>query len=179
MVIVHSRSKRKLTGGRYKAKKTKILSRAGSKPTLSKIGDKKLKSVRTIGGNSKTRTVQSTEINVFDPKSKKYLKAKMESVMSNPANRHYVRRNIITKGSIAIDGISLTVSAVSNSGFEVNIIPFSWEHTSLVERKIGDFVNLETDMLGKYVNRYLSSMSGKGGVGMETLAAAGFLAVDT
>ncbi len=86
---------------------------------------------------------------------------------------------IVEKGSIAIDGISLTVSAVSDSGFEVNIIPFSWEHTSLVDRKSGDFVNLETDMLGKYVNRYLSSMAGKSGVGMETLAAAGFLAVDT
>ena len=90
-----------------------------------------------------------------------------------------VALGVVEKGSIAIDGISLTVSAVSDSGFEVNIIPFSWEHTSLSERKSGDFVNLETDMLGKYVSRYLSAMAEKGGVGMETLAAAGFLAVDT
>jgi small subunit ribosomal protein S8e len=100
MVIVHSRSKRKPTGGRYKTKRTKRLSRAGSKPTLSKIGKKKLKSVRSVGGNSKTRTVEAKEINVYDPKTKKYVKAKIDSVVSNPANRHYVRRNILTKGSI-------------------------------------------------------------------------------
>ncbi len=82
---------------------------------------------------------------------------------------------IVEKGSIAIDGISLTVSAVSNSGFEVNIIPFSWEHTSLSGRNVGDKVNLETDMLGKYVTRYMAKVSDKSGVGMNTLAAAGFL----
>lgn len=90
-----------------------------------------------------------------------------------------IAAGIVEKGSIAIDGISLTVSAVSERGFEVNIIPFSWEHTSLAERRAGDLVNLETDMLGKYVNRYMSAMSAKGGIGMETLASAGFLAVDT
>ncbi len=82
---------------------------------------------------------------------------------------------IVEKGSIAIDGISLTVSAVSDSGFEVNIIPFSWEHTSLSGRNVGDKVNLETDMLGKYVTRYMAKVSDKSGVGMNTLAAAGFL----
>ena len=86
---------------------------------------------------------------------------------------------IVEKGSIAIDGISLTVSAVNDNGFEVNIIPFSWEHTSLSVRNIGDKVNLETDMLGKYVNRYMAKIAVKTGVGMNTLAAAGFLAVDT
>ncbi len=83
---------------------------------------------------------------------------------------------IVEKGSIAIDGISLTVSAVSDSGFEVNIIPFSWEHTSLSGRSVGDMVNLETDMLGKYVSRILSKTAVKTGVGMDTLASAGFLA---
>ncbi len=82
---------------------------------------------------------------------------------------------IVEKGSIAIDGISLTVSAVSESDFEVNIIPFSWEHTSLSARNVGDVVNLETDMLGKYVAKYLLKTSSKAGVGMNTLASAGFL----
>lgn len=82
---------------------------------------------------------------------------------------------IVEKGSVAIDGISLTVSAVSESGFEVNIIPFSWEHTSLSARRVGDLVNLETDMLGKYVAKYLMNSSASAGVGMNTLASAGFL----
>jgi len=86
-----------------------------------------------------------------------------------------VAAGIIEKGSIAIDGISLTVSAVSADGFEVNIIPFTWEHTSLAERKEGDSVNLETDMLGKYVKRYLDSVAGKSGLSMEQLVSAGFM----
>jgi small subunit ribosomal protein S8e len=100
MVIVQGRSKRKPTGGRYKSKITKRLSRAGSKPILTKIGEIKKKIVKTIGGNKKTKIVQANTINAYDPKSKKYVKAKIETVMSNPANRHYVRRNIITKGTI-------------------------------------------------------------------------------
>jgi riboflavin synthase len=86
---------------------------------------------------------------------------------------------VVDKGSVTIDGISLTVSAVSETWFEVNIIPFTWAHTSLVERKIGDGVNLETDLLGKYVARYLDSRRKKSGVKLDSLAAAGFLAVDT
>ncbi len=86
---------------------------------------------------------------------------------------------VVEKGSIAIDGISLTVSSASDEGFEVNIIPFTWEHTSLRDRAEGDGVNLETDMLGKYVQRYLAASQAGRGVDMDTLAAAGFLAVDT
>ena len=97
---MQSKSKRKPTGGRYKSKQTKRLSRAGSKPILTKIAKRKIKKVRTIGGNRKIKTAQAEIINVFDPKSKKYIKAKLETVMSNPANRHYVRRNILTKGTI-------------------------------------------------------------------------------
>ena len=82
---------------------------------------------------------------------------------------------IIEKGSVAIDGISLTVSAVGDDWFEVNIIPFTWEHTSLAERKVGDSVNLETDMLGKYVKRYVDAVAGGGSLSLEKLAAAGFV----
>ncbi|MBT3191658.1 MAG: riboflavin synthase [Verrucomicrobia bacterium] len=86
---------------------------------------------------------------------------------------------IVEKGSISIDGISLTVSMVSADRFAVNIIPFSWDHTSLRERRAGDSVNLETDMFGKYVQRYLSSVPTSTGVDLASLASAGFLAVDT
>jgi riboflavin synthase len=60
----------------------------------------------------------------------------------------------ILKGSIAVDGISLTVAALRPGEFDVQIIPFTWEHTNLHARRVGERVNLECDMLGKYVVRF-------------------------
>jgi riboflavin synthase len=60
---------------------------------------------------------------------------------------------IVRKGSIAIDGISLTVADLREAEFDVMIIPFTWEHTNLSARATGDRVNLECDMVGKYVAR--------------------------
>ncbi len=62
---------------------------------------------------------------------------------------------IAQKGSIAVDGISLTVNDVSDDYFEVNIIPHTWEHTTLSDRKAGDNINIEIDMLARYVARML------------------------
>ncbi|MBL9172807.1 MAG: riboflavin synthase [Verrucomicrobiales bacterium] len=62
-----------------------------------------------------------------------------------------VRPFLLFKGSIAVDGISLTVAAVTRSGFRVWIIPHTREVTALSERSVGDRVNLEADLLGKYV----------------------------
>lgn len=64
-------------------------------------------------------------------------------------------RYIVQKGSIAIDGISLTVAEVKPASFIVWIIPHTYEVTALRERKVGDAVNLETDILGKYVEKFL------------------------
>ena len=61
--------------------------------------------------------------------------------------------HIVRKGSIAIDGISLTVAGVDDRRFDVQIIPFTWGHTNLKFAKVNDVVNLESDMLGKYVLR--------------------------
>ena len=58
---------------------------------------------------------------------------------------------IMEKGSIALDGISLTVFNCKDNRFNVSIIPFTWEHTNLNSRKIGDLINIECDMIGKYV----------------------------
>ena len=58
---------------------------------------------------------------------------------------------IMEKGSIALDGISLTVFNCKDNRFNVSIIPFTWEHTNLSTRKIGDLINIECDMIGKYV----------------------------
>jgi riboflavin synthase len=60
---------------------------------------------------------------------------------------------IVRKGSITVNGISLTVAGVDDRQFEVQIIPYTWEHTNLHLAKAGDVVNLESDILGKYVVR--------------------------
>lgn len=66
-----------------------------------------------------------------------------------------VRPFLLFKGSIAVDGISLTVAAVTRTGFRVWIIPHTREVTALADRAVGDRVNLEADLLGKYVARLL------------------------
>jgi riboflavin synthase len=66
-------------------------------------------------------------------------------------------RYIVPKGSLTIDGISLTVARWSNRIAEVAVIPYTFEHTNLGDRKPGDAVNLEGDILGKYVERYLEA----------------------
>ncbi len=60
-----------------------------------------------------------------------------------------------SKGSVSLDGISLTINEVEGNRFGVCIIPHTWEHTTLSEREIGDKINLEIDMLARYVSRML------------------------
>jgi riboflavin synthase len=64
-------------------------------------------------------------------------------------------RYVVLKGSIAVDGISLTVAGVTKKSFLIWIIPHTYEVTALRERKVGDVVNLEADILGKYVERFV------------------------
>jgi riboflavin synthase len=70
-----------------------------------------------------------------------------------------VRKYLVFKGSIAVDGISLTVAAVDRKGFRIWIIPHTYEVTALRERKVGDAVNLEADLIGKYVEKFVSARS--------------------
>ncbi len=90
-------------------------------------------------------------------------------------------RYIIEKGSIAIDGISLTVNECQPGGFSVAIIPHTAKMTTLSFRKPGDKVNIELDVLGKYIEKLLLSEKGQKGqknersVDMEFLARHGFL----
>ncbi len=67
-----------------------------------------------------------------------------------------VMRYIVFKGSVAVDGISLTVAGVTPKGFRIWIIPHTYTVTVLRERKIGDHVNLEADLIGKYVEKFMS-----------------------
>ena len=85
-------------------------------------------------------------------------------------------RFVIEKGSIAVDGVSLTVNACQGNAFSVNIIPFTAQKTTLDALKVGDRVNLEMDIIGKYVARLLGKDSPQGeGVTAELLARHGFL----
>lgn len=64
---------------------------------------------------------------------------------------------LVSKGSIAVDGISLTINACSRKRFSVAIIPFTLEHTNLRARRLGDRVNIETDLIGKYVQKLIKA----------------------
>ena len=70
---------------------------------------------------------------------------------------------IIEKGSITINGISLTVNGCSENSFEVNIVPHTFSETTIGDVKVGDAVNIETDLLGKYVEKMLQSFLNKNG----------------
>jgi riboflavin synthase len=72
-----------------------------------------------------------------------------------------VMRYVVFKGSMAVDGISLTVAAVQKKSFRIWIIPHTYEVTALRERKTGDAVNLEADLLGKYVEKFVSARAAK------------------
>jgi riboflavin synthase len=65
-------------------------------------------------------------------------------------------RYMVPKGSVALDGISLTLVDVDTTGFTVWIIPYTYAHTNLHQRKVGDLLNIETDLLAKYVERLCS-----------------------
>jgi len=88
-----------------------------------------------------------------------------------------IDRYIVHKGSIAIDGISLTVNKVADEGFAVNVIPHTAMNTTLQEKRPGDEVNIETDIIGKYLDRLISMKeNGAGsGVTLDLLAKNGFL----
>ena len=81
-------------------------------------------------------------------------------------------RYIVEKGSVAIDGISLTVNKLEKNRFYVNIIPHTAANTTLLTKKEGDLVNTETDVLGKYVEKLLHSSRG---IDKDFLAQHGFL----
>jgi len=82
-------------------------------------------------------------------------------------------RYLVEKGSVCIDGVSLTVNGIDGRGFQVGIIPHTLEETNLGAFRPGDPVNLEVDILAKYVERLLGARTG-GGVDLPLLRAAGF-----
>jgi riboflavin synthase len=86
-----------------------------------------------------------------------------------------LRTYVVKKGSITVDGISLTVKDVLIDGFEVSIIPYTIENTTLASKKEGDLVNIETDIIGKYVEKLLPSQPEKKRIDISFLAEHGFI----
>ena len=92
-----------------------------------------------------------------------------------------ISRYTIEKGSICVDGISLTINRCEKRAFEVNIIPQTGRETTLLTKKVGDLVNIETDLIGKYVEKFYSreglrekENSTQSGIDLEMLMKKGF-----
>lgn len=81
-------------------------------------------------------------------------------------------RGLIAKGSVTCDGVSLTIARLEPECFDVHIVPYTREHTTLGQATIGDEINVEVDLVGKYVYRYLEGHGGN--ISVEDLRAAGF-----
>ncbi len=85
-----------------------------------------------------------------------------------------ILRYIVEKGSIAIDGISLTVARVTANDFAVSVIPHTGAQTTLLQKKAGDVLNLECDIIGKYVEKLCGKRTEQNGITEEFLAKHGF-----
>jgi riboflavin synthase len=87
-----------------------------------------------------------------------------------------IQELLVPKGSIAVNGISLTIAALHAGSFSVRVIPHTWEHTNLRRAMPGELVNLEGDLLGKFVLRRADLRgAGGGAVTWDHLSQAGFL----
>jgi len=100
MALWQGRSKRKVSGGRYRPHRGKKKGEIGREQQITVIGPESKKRVRTMGGNLKFRVLVAQNANIFDPKTKRSRMVKIKTVLENPANPNYVRRNIITRGAI-------------------------------------------------------------------------------
>lgn len=100
MAVWHGERGRKLTGGKIKLARKKRKYELGSLPVHTRIGKEKKKIVKTKGGGRKVKAFSVEFANVLDPKTNTAKKVKILDIISNPANPHFVRRGIITKGCV-------------------------------------------------------------------------------
>jgi small subunit ribosomal protein S8e len=101
MVIIQSKSKRKPSGARYK---TKILKKRqhliGRLPAMTRIGPKSVQTIRARSDLIKFRALKLEKANIYDPKTKTYTVETISTVVDSPADKNFIRRNIMTKGTI-------------------------------------------------------------------------------
>ncbi|MBI2547861.1 30S ribosomal protein S8e [Candidatus Woesearchaeota archaeon] len=100
MVIIQQRSRTKASGGAKRAARGKRLYESGSLPTLTKLANPNARVIRTRGGNMKQKLLSTNKVNLYNPQTKTYMQASIKTITENPANRHFVRRNIITRGCV-------------------------------------------------------------------------------
>ncbi len=108
-------SKRKVTGGKVIAARGKRKFEMGRESAETRISEIKRKNVQTMGGNRKVKLLQCNIANVTNPKDGKTVSTTIETVIGNDANKHYVRRNILTKGSVIRTAIG-TAKVTSRPG---------------------------------------------------------------
>ncbi len=100
VALWQGKSKKKNTGGRLVKSRGKRRFEIGREIHLTVVGQTSRKPVRTRGNNIKQRALLTNEVNVTNPRTHKTVKARIVTVVENPANPHYVRRNILTKGTV-------------------------------------------------------------------------------
>ena len=100
MTIFMGKPSRKFTGGKRKQARIKRRYELGREPTLTRIGPISRKVIRGMGGNRKVVLMNSNLANVYNPKEKKMVRATIITAKENPANPHYVQRNIMNKGTV-------------------------------------------------------------------------------
>ena len=100
MARTQARSKRKTSGGRYRNYRKKKSYELARTPTHTKVGVQRTTFIGMRGGDKKESLLSCDVINVYDSKNNKFVKTKILTVVDNAANRHFIRRNIMTKGAI-------------------------------------------------------------------------------
>jgi small subunit ribosomal protein S8e len=108
-------SRRKVTGGKIIAARGKRKFEMGRESAETRISEIKRKKIQTMGGNRKVRLLQCNIANVTNPKDGKTVSTTIETVIGNDANKHYIRRNILTKGSVIRTAIG-TAKVTSRPG---------------------------------------------------------------
>lgn len=107
-----------------------------------------------LGGHIVTGHIDGVGIIIEKRKERDFLQLRIKIPNS-------ISRYIVKKGSIAIDGISLTVNECQGEEIQMTLIPYTLQKTTLIDKKVGDQVNVETDILGKYVEKMLDQKNGK------------------
>ncbi len=100
MTIYQGRARKKFTGGKLHKNRSNRRFEAGREPTLTRLGEDSRKILRVHGGNQKAVLMRGITASVYDPKTKETKVAKIITVKENPANPHYVQRNIMNKGTV-------------------------------------------------------------------------------
>ncbi|MFH1212224.1 MAG: 30S ribosomal protein S8e [Candidatus Woesearchaeota archaeon] len=116
-MITQAKSKRKASGGVLRSSFKKKITRKGGLSALTKLDKTVVKQKRARGGSIRLTLLSANKVNVFNPKTKKCEVAEMKNVTENPANRHFVRRDILTKGTIVDTSIG-KVKITSRPGQE-------------------------------------------------------------